>query len=444
MMGLLKKFGSHYAIERFGVMFLSLTVCMGLLVSSILWKKVEYDNRALSGNAIYTRSFAMSQSRTKGQITGIYTNNAHTKVMILLSFDDMSALPTDANDYSLIISGATKNGAYDELQSHPSAMIYTFGATGNMAIYLQDVNGFPSQLTQMYLRSNVNLTGDSTGSGDSFNRYNQALIYFNPGGAYATHADFLEKDEWSLFDMIEEVVTRSDEAALRLQLQDDLLQMAKSQIRIQTYRDRLESMNVVVPETPFQIDDTIYAKAKDGSTDDRLHYISSYGGGWVDDTETKGYQNKDVTFYLDSEYVIPGGFDFNWQNGRILTGYLESLTGDTSLSRWSAYLNEQRDPEVNDGGGLENFSTTMGNIQWFLTDGSLVNLSAEKASTQRERDIALAITDLTEEWQHYYELKVAYETDHLYQLLQLEADGRNAIDSYTVNVGENGQLLTIV
>ena len=86
----------------------------------------------------------------------------------------------------------------------------------------------------------------------------------------------------------------------------------------------------------------------------------------------------------------------------------------------------------------------MGNIQWFLTDGSLVNLSAEKASTQRERDIALAITDLTEEWQHYYELKVAYETDHLYQLLQLEADGRNAIDSYTVNVGENGQLLTIM
>ena len=127
-----------------------------------------------------------------------------------------------------------------------------------------------------------------------------------------------------------------------------------------------------------------------------------------------------------------------------MTGYLESLTGGTSLSQWSAYLNEQRDPEVNDGGGLEAFTTTMGNIQWFLTDGSLVNLSAESAATQRERDIALAITDLTEEWKHYYDLKVAYETDHLYQLLQLEADGRNAIDSYTVNVGENGQLLTIV
>lgn len=441
-MGFFKKFGSHYAIERFGVMFLSLVICMGLLVSSIVMKKVEYDHRALSGNAIYTRSFSMSQSGTAGQVTGIYTNYDHTRVLILLSFENMNTLSTDANDYTLILSGATTSGAYDEIESHPSAMIYTFGTTGNMAVYLQDVNGFPSQLLQMYLRSNVNLTGDQTGS-DSFNRYNQALIFFNPGGSYATHADFLEQSNWDMFDMIEEVMTRSDERALRLVLADDLQQMAKQQILIQTYSDRLAELGVVVPETPVQIRDEVYCVPKEDPSQ-RLHYITTYGGGWVTEDETKGYADSDVVFYLDSDYVVPGGFDFNWQDGRILTGYLESLTGSTQVSQWAAYISDQSDPKREDGSNIPSFETSMGQLQWYLTDGTLVNLNKNTVSTQRERDIVSAVDALTDAWRSYYTLKTTYECTHLLQLLQLEADGRNAIDSYTVNVGEHGTVLTIV
>ena len=99
-----KVVGSHYAIERFGILFLTLLFCMGLLVSSIFGKQVEFNNRALSGNAVYTRSFTMSQTGSTGSVLGVYTNRAHTKCLILLHFDDMSVLPIDANEYSLFIT----------------------------------------------------------------------------------------------------------------------------------------------------------------------------------------------------------------------------------------------------------------------------------------------------------------------------------------------------
>lgn len=439
-MGLLKKFGSHYAIERFGVMFLSLTLCMIALISSILFKKVAYDNRALSGNAIYTRSFSMSQSGTTGQVTGIYTNKDHTRVLLMLSFDNMDLIPTDANDYSLILSGATRSGAYDEIKSNPSAMIYTFGGSGTMGVYLQDVNGFPSQLLQMYIRSNVNVTGSSSTDTSSFNRYDQALVYFNPGGAYATQVDFLEKEDWSLFDMVEEVMTRSNERVLRLTLRDDLLNMAKQQILIDMYRDRLDKLNVQVPDNPLQISDTVYAMAVDGSSDERLHYITSYGGGWVTPDESTGYQNDQVIFYLDSKYVVSGGFDFNWQDGRILTGYLQSLTGSTSLTDWTSYMTDRRN-SVAEG---EDFATTVSRIEWKFKDGSLVNTDQSSFVSQQDKQVFDTINSLKEAWNSYYNLKVQYEKTDLPNLLQLEIDARSAVESYSLNVGDNGRVLTIV
>ena len=130
MGGILKKFGPHYAIERFGVSFLTIVFAMSAVIGSILSRKIAYDHRALSGNAVYTRSFSMSQSGTSGSVRGVYSNTDHTKVMVLLSFNDMSKIPADASKYSIIMSGATQSGAYEPCKSTPSAMLYSLGSTG--------------------------------------------------------------------------------------------------------------------------------------------------------------------------------------------------------------------------------------------------------------------------------------------------------------------------
>ena len=292
-MGFFKKLGPHYAIERFGVLFLSLTLCLALLVTAIVTKKVEFDHRSLSGNAIYTRAFSMSQTGTTGSVKGVFSNNAHTKVFVLLQMDDMSAIPTDANDYRLVIGGSTPSGAYTTLKSNPSGLLYVFGSTGYFGVYLEDVNGFPSQLVQFYIEALVNLTGDQTADG---NQYNRALVYFNPGGSYATHADFLEKSNWQVFDMVEEIMTRSQERALRITLREDLFEMAKLRLLSDEYIRRLTEYGVIVPTIPTEIDDSIYALANDKSVTEPLHYISSYGGGWVDSTGSKGFRNDAVTW----------------------------------------------------------------------------------------------------------------------------------------------------
>ena len=188
-----KVVGSHYAIERFGVLFLTLVFCMGLLVTSIFGKQMEYNSQALSGNAIYTRSFKMSQTQTAGSVLGVYTNEAHTKCLVLLKFADMSLLPVQADEYTMFLTGSGKEGTRNELKCSPSGMFYLFGSTGYAGIYLQDVNGFESQILMLYLRATSNFTGQ-TAVGNytdkTFETYNQAAIYFNPGGSYATHANF--------------------------------------------------------------------------------------------------------------------------------------------------------------------------------------------------------------------------------------------------------------
>ena len=104
-----RRFGPHYAIERFGVMFLSLFTAMCILLVSIGISKFRYDTQSLSGMAVYTNAFSMSLSGTEGSVRGVYSNNDHTKAFVLLKFADMTNLPVKASDYSLYLTGADRD-----------------------------------------------------------------------------------------------------------------------------------------------------------------------------------------------------------------------------------------------------------------------------------------------------------------------------------------------
>lgn len=435
-MKLLSKLGSHYAIERFGIIFLVLVLCMTLVVGSITAKNIQSKHQSLSGRAVYTSGITMSQTKSTGTVFGLYSNNDHTRAFILLGFDDMSYLPTKANDYRLFISGCNQSGGYETLKSAPTGYLYLFGGTGYLGIYLEDVQGFPSQLMKIYLRA-ANFTG-STASGyseETFNTYNQGQLIVNPGGSYAIHADFLEKDRFTPEDLVEEILCRRQEAEIKQTLRYDLLQIVGKQLLLKEYEQRVRDLNVVVPSAPAVIaQDSIYALDTTGRTDERLHYITSYGGGWVNEAGTIGVRNDDVKVYLDSPYVVPNGFDFDWQNGSISEGYLEKLTGTTTLSAWIGYIQDRK--QAGKMTAPFTFDDDLNRIVWMMADGSRISLSTKDALTQNQKDIANAIGLLKSTWQDIYDLKAKYETEDLVALLTLESDFRNAVDAYTVNVGE--------
>lgn len=443
----LRKFGPHYAIERFGIMFLSLAISMILLVSSIVATKIKYDNRALSGMAQYTSSFTMSLSGATGSVRGVYTNANHTKSFLLLRFNDMSNIPVTADKYQLFLSGCDRDRNYKEIKCNPNAMIYMFGSTGYMGIYLYSSEPFSSQILNLYLRSTVNFTGsksDVAYSDATFNQYDQARIYFNPGGTYATQAAFLDEDDWDIFDIYEELVSRPAEQSIRNLLYDDLKQMRNQQLLIDEYSQRIVDDGLVEPTTPSAIaGDRIYAKViESGITDDELKWSIKQNSWYTMDSDGSNVQffdENEVRMYLDTKKIEKNGYHFNWQDSRIRDGYLKDLTQSDNLSDWKKYIDSHTNAESESIFNLDEMEWKYQDGTIFIPDDS-IDVSG---STSKQQTITNDINKLREALQAFYDAKVKYQTVDLKSLLELEYNARDIETNYSINANESGKLLTL-
>ena len=443
----LRKFGPHYAIERFGIMFLSLAISMILLVSSIVVTKIKYDNRALSGMAQYTSSFTMSLSGATGSVRGVYTNANHTKSFLLLRFNDMSNIPVTADKYQLFLSGCDRDRNYKEIKCNPNAMIYMFGSTGYMGIYLYSSEPFSSQILNLYLRSTVNFTGsksDVAYSDATFNQYDQARIYFNPGGTYATQAAFLDEDDWDIFDIYEELVSRPAEQSIRNLLYDDLKQMRNQQLLIDEYSQRIVDDGLVEPTTPSAIaGDRIYAKViEPGITDDELKWSIKQNSWYTMDSDGSNVQffdENEVRMYLDTKKIEKNGYHFNWQDSRIRDGYLKDLTQSDNLSDWKKYIDSHTNAESESIFNLDEMEWKYQDGTIFIPDDSIDG----SGSTSKQQTITNDINKLGESLQAFYDAKVKYQTVDLKSLLELEYNARDIETNYSINANESGKLLTI-
>lgn len=445
-MRFLRKFGSHYAIERFGVLFLSLTLCMAMLLVSIVVRKVQYDRQSLSGKAVYTNSFLFSLTETEGSVRGVYVSEDQTKCMLLLRFDSMTDIPIDASEYALFLTGSDVNQGYTSLKSAPSGSLYLFGSTGYMGVYLYNASGFPSQILSLTIRSLNNFADlaevDASGYDDaSFARYNQARIYFNPGGSYATHAAFLDTDDWSVSDAYEEMVVRPYESSVRSTLRSDLISMHQQQQVMAEYTQRLQRQNIASPQTPAMIgSDKIYAVNPSDETKAHLTW-SSQEDRWISE-DGKRFPNEAVWLYLRTNQVVPGGYDFTWQDGSVREGYLQNLTGSDAMADWNAYFAEHTAAQ-----GTSSASLNLDDVTWYYTDGSVFSPDTGDTSgsvtNSQQQAISENIASLTAAWEAYYTLKVQYQTVDLPELLHIESDLANVLDTYSVQTNEDETLLTL-
>lgn len=433
-------FSRHKAIERFGTIFLTLSLLMSVLMVTIVVRKNAADKELLSSRAMYTTSVQMSRSQVEGSVVDIMTSKDKTKAFVLLRMNSMENMSTSAEDYKMFLTGSTEGQGMADLKSQPSGGIYVFGTSGYIGVYLVNHEPYPSQILNLVIRGVKDYSssaGESVGSvpdgGDSsFANFDQMQVYFNPGANGTTHADFLDADKIDIEDMYKESVVAAQEQELREVLEADLQQMFDYKRQAGQYIDRLSSGThgevITIPDMPESIgSDEIVAITYEGNQE---LIWSDKKNGWVDSKEEK-YESEQYYYELSTDYVFPGGFDFDWQTKSCKEGWLDELKGSVSEDVYLSQKEEELKNSAKDG----DVSFTMDSIEFYKGSGEIFEAD-ETSSDSQVKNISSDIQKLLGLWQQYHDVKFKYETEDLKQLLYLERDAKIASSTYTENFSE--------
>lgn len=408
-------FGTHYKIERFGIIFFVLISCLVLSFGIAQKQHSDALRVQLGDQVMYTTSFQMSVSHAPCNVLDIRVSEDKTKCFIMLQWTDMTNVVTDASAYQLFLCGAGSDGDYEKLISRPVGSVYMFGATGYMGIYLVDTDGFPSQIMSLTIRSNNNFVApdgtepiaDAYMGDSSFLTNDQARIFFNPGGAASTTATCLENDNMNAYsiytsffceDKEQEIKTNMDAVLETMYEQvtviDNVLHTQLGQVGLQTPNAPMSIFEVNNPEQPY---DNIFKFDDEGNPVDLITQ-----------------QNLDRSVLFD------------WRDGNILTGYQDEVL---SVYPYDT-LNDLITAKTNAGESLA-FSTS---IQWYDTAGVMYTPSVNSTSVLDKNRLSV-ISSLVTAWQTYYDAKVKYQVTYPLELLSLERDARDTVALYSMNQG---------
>lgn len=393
--------GQHYKIERFTIL---LSICFIIFILDVVSIFVKYQkdtHRSLTGTVMYTASFTTSKSQQTGKVVNVYSNTAGTRCFILLKYDNAQNVTADANNYQMFICGSDVNGKYQILKTKPQGSIYVLGDTGYMGIYLTAASGFDSQIMQLTVRNNSVLvnseaSADASFSDDSYKNYDQFRIFFNPGGADKNVAAFLNDDTFKMSQVYKDYIIANDEKTIRDTLDTNISDMNVSLNKIEEYEKQLE-LYCKITERPADIKGDEVIKESDGT----------------------------LTYKPAS--VLNKGFDFDWRNGSISTGYLNALSGASTSDGYSSYLlSKENEAE-------SQFSTK--DLKFYMKDGTEVT-TGSTVNSNLDKNMSKAIslvTSLTAEYSNYMSLKKTYQCTNLKNLLYLEYDSSYVDSSITLN-----------
>ena len=408
----------HRKIERFGVLALVGIIALSSVTGTILVKTYKDKHQQLSTQAVYTVDFEMSRSHTTGKVVDVYTNANKTSALLLLKFDDMAHMSTDANNYVCFLRGYDPNKGKEPLEAHPACALYVFGTTGYVGLHMVDKNGFPNQIEYLTIRNDKELVevdgGQVAEGGSQYDVYDLTDIYFNPGAAGTTVVECLNNEVVTVKDMYEECIARSREQELRAILEDDLLQMRTTMVQISEYEQRLVNMDIAL-NTPYGSIAGDYIVNKDGLTVGSLDYQAQLAD-YVDGEHLR----------LMSNTVCVGGVDFDWYNGSIHDGYINSLKGDMTPQQ---YINSIMTPPE----GSED-DKQVPDKWYFLSSGQEFTLVSQGGKfNQTATDIQTQIGYLTTAWNTYYSIKQKYECTDLINLLDLDYEVMSVENNFTIN-----------
>jgi len=426
--------GGHFAIERFGILFILLVVLFGMFTTIGFVHSQKQDDTVYRSRRIYTQTFTSSLSKAKGEFLDMWVNEAKTKAFLLLKFDDKTIenISTDANMYRLFVQGMTQSVSKTETLCNPTASIYMLGSSGYMGIMLYEEAGFPLQLLRVTVRLDRNfvtaitkedvLYREDSATNDQFN------IYINPGadneGVVHTTAFLEEGRSPEALEIYALAASDEDEQEARNALAEDLRQMSLLFLKMTEYESRLQASGIAVPERPELIrgdyietylgDELLTMTKKENWVYPEGH---TYAGRIISETDEKLFHR-----VLVSENLIPGGYNFDWWNGNIHDGYLDALRGEKSIA---VYLRDNRQAKYE-----TQLSTK--DIKWYYENGTEFVYDAEldMAATGA---INVNIQTLMDTWNDYYKLKCKYERKDMEALLLLERSLTDVETSCSVN-----------
>lgn len=416
------KLDSHYQIERYGIGLLVMVIIGAILIGTAGVTAFQKSRANLGATAIYTSSFTTSKTAVEGQVAGIYTSEDRTQAFVLMHFDNVAQISTNADNYQAFMTGIDQKFNNETLKGDPSGQLYMFGSTGYMGVLLTNPEGFENQILNLTLRANEqivtpekaaelddDLVGDS-----SFAQYDQWRVVVNPGATGAEVSEALTEDPTNVRGLYDEMVIAPQEAEIRSTMDEQLSQMRTQLAAIDEYTNRLVSTKfgddtLAAPEVPEQIKgDEILCDGKS------LRRNSN---------ELNSCEPEKLS--LKTEWVAPDGYDFDWRTGSVNRGYLDQIV--PADSSYLAYLGEHRAEDYDDMKTSE--------IEFKLADGTLLVDSPAYQNTDAGpvKSVNDNIALLTDAYDMYYDTKKAYQVDSHNELLDLEVGLRDVESNYSIN-----------
>lgn len=396
----------HKKIERFMFSFFSILIPLILMSFVSIYNKFGVDKNTLSSRAVYTTEAVFSRTNQTGKVVGVYTNEEKTRGMVLIKFDNGVNISSSASDYKVFTTASNLKQGKENLSSKPEGSVYVFGTSGYIGLYFVNNAGFESQIFKSTIRMekefktvDEKVVKGKEVSGESYSKYDQADFYYNLGASQATKLTTLENADFSVQDFYVEALgtkTNNDKVA---QINERLNRMSKLMLQIREMKSRLESTSVdntklVVPDIPNEIKSDNFS----GSGDSILY---------------------------TTDYVYPGGLNFNVKDVDLKTGYFKSINNsklnpdNLSVSRFLAKLkNEQSNATY-----LSKYEP-----KWTMSDGSKLEDFVKNIGVDN-----VAVSSMNDNIQTYVNLvnayltdKIGYQTGDLRDLLSLDISLENA------------------
>lgn len=455
------KLGSHHRIERYGLIAGALAVSFTLLVGSTAHSAWQSNRDDLSATALYTPAFATSLSDSAGQVEGVYVSPDETRALLMMSMSpEEVGYSSNAENYEAFITGSTPNLSQQALSTNITGNVATFGDSGYLGVVLTSDEPFDEQIIDITMRNTSAAADTGAGEGaevegsmgdETFGEYDQWRLFFNPAATEAEELDALEGRGVDVESIYTEIVLHEEEVVQRAEMDEQLSEM-KSQLGLiaelesDLERTNVDGVRIVPPEVPQHIaGDQVTGEI--GEVVETPEANAGEGEQVEPDPDAPAGSYPDSTLDLETNWVEPEGFDFQWREGDIHSGYIEEMTPEGETYTTFMDLKEQgfrsgssEDvPDVDDEDAADpredepDFNVS--DIEWELTDGT--DLTNQDELSSGMEPLTNLMNDLSEAYQNYYNMKVEYQVDMHRDLLQLEIELLNVEAAQSINSNED-------
>lgn len=417
----------HHKMERFGVIFVAFVLVAGLIFGAGVSQKHEDDTFDISEQSMYTTETKWSITEQEIVVKNVFRNDDMTRVFVTLQMPEtsMKEFSTNASDYRVFVLSDDETG---KIRHDMSGSYYVFGSTGYMGIYLNDTKGFEKGLAHLVVRNEAKITSktdtykDPSTVKDTFEKFNQIEVLVNLGGNSAPIAESLNATDLNLSNLYAECVVYDELDAQKTALSDVLSQInANTSIMFENKR-RLESYGFTVP-FPSCLNGDYITTDPSNTTNNATDFENRMLSGNITDviqTVYNDYDNEQSSgvqyytagdvLYMVTDFVFPGGYQFNYQNIKPTERYLDYILKDgVSYTAWR----NEKTAEYEEYAKYVWFDE---NAKWVL-DGVEYDASGTDSLTKSYND---TIAQYKTSVKKVIELKQQYQTEDIYKYLDIE------------------------